>query len=273
MIIRNDINMVFNTYILIVIAVIITLSFLYIYYRYIDDYDKNIDTIIEDTHNLPAPEDLSEFCMHQILSDKQAAVFAKKVKNDQKNWKSKNMLMSILGTASYLEGTRGYNYYQSQYKKTNVHLNKNYSELYDIVLDYFQKRTPNSRVAYRFAKPGFHIFKCNKIFSYPVASIHKDRQYRHLKFDKKEDIDYDKTVSFTLCLELPPTGGGLFVFENDNKKTKINYKPGYIVCHNGKTTHMIAPSPKPKDNKDYYRITLQGHAVYDKNANTWWLYW
>jgi hypothetical protein len=33
---------------------------------------------------------------------------------------------------------------------------------------------------------------------------------------------------------------------------------------------MIAPCAETKDG---YRITLQGHGVYERNANTWWLYW
>ena len=254
-----------------IIAAAILLIVFYIYNRYFQDYETDFDHIIEEPTG-PTSEDLSEFCMHQILTTEQAEYFAKKVRKNKKHWKEKNILMYILGTASYLEGTKGYDYYISEYIKTNKLLQKHYSELYDIILDYFQKRTPNSTVKYRFALPGFHIFKCNRLFSYPVASIHQDRQYNHVKFSKNEDIDYSKTVSFTLTLELPPTGGGLVLFE-DNKKTKIKYKPGYIVCHNGKTTHMISPSPLPKDDKTHYRITLQGHSVYDKNSNTWWLYW
>lgn len=259
--------MMFNKY-FILFAIFLIACILYFYYAYFDD---SVDTIIDTTQ--PAQtEDLSEFCMDRILSDKQAIKIAKQIKRDQKYWKSKNILMYILGTASYIEGKKGYSYYKSEYTKTNKHLHKNYKELYDALLTYFQQRTPNSKVAYRFALPGFHIFKCNKIFSLPVASVHKDRQYLELKFNKNEDIDYDKTLSFTLSIELPPTGAGLIIYEND-KKVKINYKVGHIVCHNGQTTHMIAPSPVPKSKKQCHRITLQGHGVYDKNSNTWWLYW
>jgi hypothetical protein len=210
--------------------------------------------------------------MQKILSKSESKLFAKQVKYYKKYWKTKNILMYTLGTASYLEGDSSITHYKEEYKKTNKMLYKHYKHLYDKVLEYFQHRAPNSKVKYRFAYPGFHIFKCNKLFSLPVASIHKDFQYLNLPLQKGEDIDYDKTLSFTLCLELPSTGGGLYKFEN-NKKTKIVYKPGYIVCHNGKTTHMIAPSPTPNDNKTHYRITLQGHGLYDKKKNTWWLYW
>ncbi len=259
-------------YLIITFTILICICGMYLYYRYFRDYEADIDEIIDYTNNIKCSADLSDFCMQKILSEKQAKKFAKKIKQNTSNWKTKNIVMSTLGTASYLEGTQGFHYYLSEYEKTNPLLEENYKELYDIVLNYFKKRAPNSLVKYRFALPGFHIFKCNKLFSLPVASIHKDLQYQHLRFNSNEDIDLDKTLSFTLCLELPPTGGGLFKYEHD-KKIKVNYKPGYIVCHNGKTTHMIAPSSTPIDDKTYYRITLQGHAVYEKNKNTWWLYW
>lgn len=246
-----------------IFVAIITSVFIYLWYPY---------TLIECKNKILQSENLSDFCIQKILSKSESKLFSKKIKSHKKYWKRKNILMYTLGTASYIEGTGGFNYYSKEYTKTNKFLYKHYKNLYDKVLEYFQNKTPNSKVKYRFAYPGFHIFKCNKLFSFPLASIHKDYQYRNLKLHKDEDIDYDKTLSFTLCLRLPPTGGGLYKFEN-NQKTKINYKAGYIVCHNGKTTHMIAPSPTPNDDKTHYRITLQGHGLYDKKQNTWWLYW
>lgn len=214
--------------------------------------------------------DLSEFCMEKILTKSEAKFFSKQVKKDRNLWKKKNILMSILGTASYIEGTKGYSFYHKEYLKTNKILLKNYSKLYDIIIDYLKKRVGNkSNVKFRFALPGFHIFKCNSLFSLPVASIHTDLQYLNVNFDEPVDIDLDKTGSFTLCLELPKTGGGLYVFENE--KVKVNYRPGYIVCHNGKTKHMIAPSPVSKE--DALRITCQFHGLYDKLSNTWFIYW
>lgn len=215
--------------------------------------------------------DLSEFCMEKILTKDEANFFAKQVKKDRNLWKKKNILMSILGTASYLEGQKGgYHFYRKEYKKTNKLLKQRYSKLYDKILEYFKKRVGyESNVKFRFALPGFHIFKCNSIFSLPVASVHKDLQYRYIDFDEPVDIDLDKTGSFTLCLELPKTGGGLYVFEDE--KVKVDYRPGYIVCHNGKTNHMIAPSKYSGPNQ--YRITLQGHLLYDKLSNCWFVYW
>ena len=233
-------------------------------------YDT-VDEII-DSKTAKTPKKMTDFCIEQVLTKKESQYFAKKVKKDWDLWKTKNILMHTLGTACYLEGINGFEYYKKEYTKTNKLLKKNYGKLFDIVLKYYKKRAPDSKVEYRFALPGFHIFECNKLFSLPVASVHKDLQYEQLQFNNNENIDLDNTLSFTLCLELPPTGGGLFTFE-ENKKSKVNYKEGYIVCHNGKTTHMIAPSPSVNDNNNYFRITLQGHGLYDKNSNTWMLYW
>ena len=216
--------------------------------------------------------DLSEFCVEKILTKKNTKILSKQIKKDCKLWKKKNIIMSILGTASYLESAKhGFDFYNKEYLKTNKMLKRNYKQLYDIILNYFKKRCPESKVKYRFALPGFHIFKCNTIFSLPVASVHKDLQYLDLNFKEPVDIDFDKTLSFTICLELPKTGGGLYVFEDE--KVKVEYQPGYIVCHNGKTSHMIAPSPVSNINELEYRITLQGHGLYDKLSNTWYLYW
>jgi len=229
--------------------------------------NKNISVFKSKTN------DLSEFCMEKILTKGEAKFFAKQVKKDCNLWKKKNILMSILGTASYLEGAKGgYSFYKKEYMKTNKILLKNYSKLYDKILDYFKKRVGDeSNVKFRFALPGFHIFKCNSLFSLPVASVHKDLQYRYIDFDEPVDIDLDKTGSFTLCLELPKTGGGLYVFEDE--KVKVDYRPGYIVCHNGKTNHMIAPSSISDSKQLEYRITLQGHLLYDKLSKCWFVYW
>ena len=216
--------------------------------------------------------DLSEFCIEKILTKNQSEYFANKIKQHEKLWKNKNIIMSTLGTASYLEGSKGFEYYQIEYLKTNEFLFQHFNELYDILLQYLKKRCPESNIQFIFALPGFHIFKCNSLFNLPIASVHKDLQYLNIKFDKKVDIDYNKTCSFTLCLELPTSGGGLYIFENE--QIKVDYKPGYIICHNGKTDHMIAPSQvHNSSNEQSFRITLQGHGLYDKISNTWFVYW
>ena len=232
---------------------------------------------------------LSVFTMEPFFSEKAAKVMAERVKALRDTWKTRNQAMSTLGTASYLDGGST-PHYEALALKTNTTAREHFGDLLDNVLDYFRERCPGSEVKYRegSALPGFHIFHCNKIFSLPVASVHKDMQWNRLGYDEKEEVDEQNTLSFTLALELPEGGGGLYTFENVaelpallnliiphplinslSKKTKIEYRVGWIVTHNGQTYHMIAPCKPSND----FRITLQGHGVYEKNSNTWWIYW
>jgi hypothetical protein len=166
-------------------------------------------------------------------------------------------------------------------------LKENYSEILKDTLKYFRSKT-SANVEFRknAALPGFHVFDCNNLFAMPVASVHKDLQYLRLKKEEDESFDTENTLSFTLSLQLPPKGGGLYTFDSLElpvlhhivprplihsmaSKKKIEYKVGWIVTHEGKTYHMIAPC----EASSKQRITLQGHGVYEPQKNTWWLYW
>jgi hypothetical protein len=270
--------------IIIIIIILYLIYCIYNIYYFINNY-----TLIT---SIPKPNKLSDLCIEQIITPIQAMMFADRIKNNKQLWQKQKIILHTIGTASYIEHSNGYNSYKKKYEITNKILEDNYSDLLDIILKYFQKRCPESNVKYRFAYPGFHIFDCNLISSLPVMSVHMDSQYELLQFNENENINSNDTLSFTLCLELPKSGGGLYIFESNlqsklqsklqsndfffglpinSKKEKIEYKPGYIVCHNGKDIHMIAPSLSLYDNN--YRITLQGHGVYEKSSNTWFLYW
>jgi hypothetical protein len=237
--------------------------------------------------NYRDPISLSSFRMEKLISDSEAFLIAKKVHELNDLWIKRNAAMSTLGTASYLDGSIQNDYIKLS-KKSNVVMKCHFEHLLSNILKYFQSRT-TATVKYRddAAFPGFHIFECNQLFSIPVASVHKDMQYLRLKYNENESIDTKNTLSFTLAIELPEYGGGLYTFDTINlgfldhfipkplvysfaKKEKIEYKTGYIVSHNGQTFHMIAPCQPSKTKK---RITLQGHGVYEKLSNTWYLYW
>lgn len=204
----------------------------------------------------------------KLISPHFASQLAHRVKNLSHKFQRVNHVLSVLGQAAYIHGP----------KKTYLHPHMNdllwthFSDLYQILLNYFKSRVPHDySVQYRFALPGFHVFHCNTLFSLPVASVHTDKQYRFLPFDchEKKHLDFQNTLSFTLTLELPESGGGLYVLENFIP-TKINYLPGYIVCHNGNHIHMITPSAPSRHRS---RITLQGHGILDTHKKIYWLYW
>lgn len=236
------------------------------------------------TLSTPNSNPLSSFAMDKLLTLEECNMFSERIKSHESFWERRNVAMSTLGTASYLDGANK-NLYITKSIESNKFMEGNYSDLLDLVLNYFKFRCPNSNIEFRTnaALPGFHIFDCNKIFSHNVASVHKDMQFNRLTYLKNEELDEKNTLSFTLALELPQDGGGLYTFEDEissllipkpvtysfSKKTKIEYKEGYIVCHNGLTFHMIAPCKESKRK----RITFQGHGIFIKNFNTWYIYW
>jgi hypothetical protein len=242
----------------------------------------------EHEEGLKGSRSLASFRMDPFMTRERASTIAERVKSHKHLWTRRNAAMSTLGTASYLDAANK-NEYEKMSLKSNPVMREIYGDLLDDVLTYFKERCPTADVKYRedAALPGFHIFDCNRLFSMPVASVHKDMQWNRLRYKKTEDIDKKYTMSFTLAVELPKGGGGLYTFESAElgllnwiiprsiihglaKKTKIEYKVGWIVVHNGQTYHMIAPC---KQSENSVRMTLQGHGVYDKKKNTWWLYW
>lgn len=232
-----------NTIVLSVLTVIIVWVVL-LYYFY-DTPPTSIITLRDKNKNRKSR--ITDFRFDKLISKKQAANVVVQIKKDRKYWNLVNPVMYLFGTASYVHG-HNFEDYKRKYKKSNRIFKKGYSDSSKTILDYFQSRVEKHvKVKYRFAFPGFHIFKCNKLFSLPVASKHIDLQYKRLKFKESENIDFENTLSFTLCLKLPKSGGGLYVYEPH--KTFVKYKEGCIVCLNGKTPHMIAPSPLVSNNK------------------------
>ena len=229
------------------------------------------------THKEPT---LSAFRMEPFCDAATSSAYVRRVMLLKDDWIIRNTAMSTLGTASYLDG-------DSDATLTNSLLSDCFPDLLHDVLLFFRARAPHTRVAYKenAALPGFHIFDCSSIFRLPVASIHRDMQYNRLHFHEFQDIDEENTLSFTLALELPASGAGLYVFDGEGPphvllpklayynamtKHKLIYKTGWMVTHQGKSLHMIAPSSSKTGE---LRITLQGHGVFDRSCNTWWLYW
>lgn len=230
---------------------------------------------------------VSSFRMESFLTSEECFKITQKVYSLRASWENRNVAMSTLGTASYLDGWNKQEY-TDKAMKSNLMMRQHFQSLLDKVLAYFRGKT-TSQVIYRenAALPGFHVFDCNKIFSMPVASVHRDLQWQRLTYKDNEDIDTEHTLSFTLAIELPKGGGGLYTFDQQvppivtlfvprgivssfAPKSKIEYKEGFMVTHNGQTDHMIAPCEMSINKK---RITLQGHGVYEKNSDTWFLYW
>lgn len=148
--------------------------------------------------------------------------------------------------------------------------------------------------------PGFHIFIGRAI---PRAdcldnregcgSCHFDLQHSYIPWARwYKDVDLENTISFTLPLNLPASGGGLIIWESvtlermrayvrknqfgeivsaahATRCAAIQYALGRLVLHNGHMLHQIAGVPKISVSDE--RITLQGHGVFADGI--WRLYW
>ena len=241
----------------VLVAVLVAIVLLFLNQLHLFQRTQHVDYVIHSPNVQYLPKDTT---IHQLISPKHAHDIATRVYQLSNHWERINPVMSVLGTASYIHGRSG-NY---NYLSTNKLLQSHFPDLLQSVLHFFKQHCDHP-VAYKYALPGFHVFDCDGMFQFPVSSVHKDLQYQWLP--DNAHLDTHKTMSFTVCIQLPTSGGGLWLFEN-SKKIEIQYSPGYIVCHNGHATHMIAPS-----SGNTHRITLQGHSIFDKNTSTWYIYW
>jgi len=206
-----------------------------------------------------------------------------------------NPVLERIGTASYM--SIDYNSYIEETIETNNFMINNFESLYKQLKEHIETRLnikciypglkcyKNKKGYPNLAMPGFHIFKGGSILGrgWNVASIHVDLQYKKIDWPKDKKFNFEKTISFTLAINVPDNSG-LYLFdkqfqENNGliipglyfrnmKKQKIIYKPGCLYLHSGHTYHMISSF---KDKKD--RITLQGHGIYNETDNEYWLYW
>lgn len=249
------------TYIILSVILIVSTS-LYIYIK------LYFSGLLLDTSNAKL-KDISEF----ILSKSLVKDTLKKVKKSP-FISRRNAIMSTIGKSNYLDGGNKL----TDYSITNNYIRNEFPELLDTILNFFKEKI-KGKVMYladinneNFSLPGFHIFDCNWISTFQVASVHMDLQYLQLNNFPQENIDLDKTLSFTICLEAQE-GPHLYIYDIYEKDTlhSINYFPGHIVCHNGHDFHMIAPNKKVDDK--IKRITIQGHIIYDKIKKIHFIYW
>ncbi|AMO95190.1 hypothetical protein CFter6_2518 [Collimonas fungivorans] len=107
------------------------------------------------------------------------------------------------------------------------------------------------------AWPGFHIYLPHPAFSLPVASVHRDLQYRDVF--PGQAIGEDDMFSFTLPLSTPE-GSGLNIWSAGAAAAAPDFHPyrsGQLVVHSGLATHQAVL----RCDGDLERITLQGHGV------------
>ncbi|MGH1394633.1 MAG: ATP-grasp domain-containing protein [Trichormus sp.] len=260
------------------------------------------------SHNVKSQEDLQGDAVRlsqlpvlltdEILTETQCNEIYETIQTLKEHWITRGQEPAsffTLGTASYLDFLNLPEFagdYYTRAKQYNYLLQQHFGWLYELVKTSLEKQL-QAPVNYHpdFALPGFHIWEIPAIFTKSTASVHFDLQYQNLNWQEQENIDFQRTISFTLPIKLPHLGGGLNVWDltydeyingrdpnylgdvevmkRFRNKTVHPYNVGKIVIHGGHSLHQIAAIAQlyPGDE----RITLQGHGIYHNGQ--WLLYW
>lgn len=139
------------------------------------------------------------------------------------------------------------------------------------------------------ALPGFHIFEGRGIATGRWPNQHFDLQYRGLRWPGP--LDEERTLSFTLALEVPQAGAGLEIWdlteaefirlERMGRRVTMEslgtlrpswvhrYQPGWMALQTRPIMHRIATTPYVIAGDR--RITMQGHAI--AVDDRWVIYW
>ena len=247
-----------------------TIRFLVIWYNgsgmWLNLYDNIVN--INQLDNLLYHEEIDLLTKEECINLKMIII------NNRKKWVCKKIVLYTLGGVSYL----GDKIETKRVSKSNKFMRGLFSNLYEKLLITLKKSLKKD-VIYKENGylPGFHIFQSNFLFKYPIAEFHVDKQ--HTKNKWTNNCDLDKTISFTLPIELPKDTSGLFIFNADktcndvkkaslSKRSLVKYKIGRLVIHSGNNYHIMKPSVISKDE---YRITLQGHGVLCDDK--WHIFW
>jgi hypothetical protein len=205
-----------------------------------------------------------------------------------------NSVISTIGTAAYLDGSTDY---CKKARESNPMLLNKFPYLYEELLHHLSYRIePGSQVKCQYAiehdiaVPGFHIFPGKSLLGkgWNVASLHVDMQELQVPWPKGYGFDYEKTYSFTIPISVT-RDSGLYIFAKKAKninpyvplcwklrninRQKIYYENGKCYLHHGKWFHLISPFRGKQETMYMDRITLQGHVLYCKTTQSYWIYW
>ena len=226
----------------------------------------------------------------EIVPPDMAADLATTVKALKSHWIRRHPLAPAftLGAASsYCSGNEEYLDYA---RRMNPVLNTHFGQLHRRMHEAMESALGEPvEHAHDKSLPGFHIFEPHFLFAIKPGNIHLDSQYKDLDWSRYAEIDFKRTLSFTIPLELPDCGAGLRTWPTQaiedgqiepsqsspadavtqRECTVVDYELGCMVIHDGRMVHQIAPPRGPWTRGS--RITCQGHALYCDGA--WRTYW
>lgn len=227
---------------------------------------------------------------HPFLSAETAASIAKTVRDAERFWIRRHPTAPsyTLGAACYLDvPSEGIQTYYRRTTTGNGLLRARFGALYDELPRALERIFGEEfRYTSRYALPGFHVFRGGDGFELLEPKIHFDLQDLDLDWDDDGARPEDTRISFTVPVEMPASGAGLWVWDVEYSKvqgftedevlatnpappTLMPYELGALVIHSGDRLHQIAKTDL--EDEDEARITFQGHAR--KTNGTWILYW
>lgn len=227
---------------------------------------------------------------HPFLEPDSAAAIAKLVHEAERFWIRRHPTAGsfTLGAACYLDvPTDGIQTYYRRATAGNSILRRRFSGILEETRKKFEEIFGEKfEYTSRFALPGFHIFRGGEGFESLEPKIHFDLQDLDLDWDDDGARPEDARLSFTIPVELPASGAGLWVWDveysnvqgmtreqvlatSPSPPTLMPYALGALVIHSGDRLHQIAKTEL--GSADEARITLQGHAR--RTNGTWLLYW
>jgi hypothetical protein len=228
----------------------------------------------------------------------------------EKLWVKRSPTLSTLGAIAYLEAYADANFnvcfnkmgdFYAHRQLMNPVLNRRFASLYQKITSVLsQELGAPVELCHELPHPGFQLIFTTEEYARKIATpdaavdlppIHVDQPYRaYLPYWAQfNEIDWAETLTFTLPLELPQEGSGLYLWskisltELDELRLLdsaglerkfgpwsevIDYTPGVMSYFTGHYLHQIK-HPKKLLMSDR-RFTCQGHGV--KCDGVWRLY-
>ena len=211
------------------------------------------------------------FATLDLLDEIECEAWTGRVMRLKPHWRRRNTYLPFftLGIAAYIDAVEGAHLYRDEalLRENNAFIAEHFAPLLETVSAALSAHFGMpARLASQVAWPGFHIFLPHPVFSRPVASMHRDLQYR-LVFPEREPED-DELFSFTLPLSTPQ-GSGLNLWpEGLTTPELVPYRNGQLVVHDG----LIAHQAVLQSIGEVSRVTLQGHGIVMDNQRIE-LYW
>jgi len=217
-----------------------------------------------------------------VLSEKQTQETVNLVDKLERVWIRRAptpMDFFTVGACTYLEGCESIIKYHRHREVMNPVLKKHFTWLYTILIDKLSTVFGDCEIVNELGHPGFHVFghkpnqlsdpTCRERFEKPLASLHVDIQYRqHMSYwSRYNNVDLEDTLSFTLPVELPENGGGLWLWDwlelDTEEIDKFNFQgdENKDAC-----IKEYMKDADPRENKEFWdngSLPMEYNAIYD----------